>query len=69
MKSGRYGFDFGLIFETAEAHRIMKNPRAKKSFKTLADRLKAIRRRPLSQSDVDDLNRTFEEIKTKLIPK
>jgi len=53
----------------AEAHRIMKNPRAKKPFKTLAGRLKAIRRRPLSQSDVDDLNRTFDKIKTKLIPK
>jgi hypothetical protein len=40
----------------------MKNLGTKKSFKTLADRLKDIRRRPLSQSDVDDLNRTFDEI-------
>lgn len=40
----------------------MKNPKVKKPVKTLAERLKAIRRRPLSPSDVNELNRVFDEI-------
>ena len=40
----------------------MKNPRAKKPFATLAARLKAIRRRPLTQEQLDRLNGVFGEM-------
>ena len=40
----------------------MKNPRMKKPISTLAERLKAIRRRPLTDDQVKDLNRIFDEM-------
>ena len=40
----------------------MKNPRMKKPISTLAERLKAIRRRPLTSDQIDRLNRVFDEM-------
>jgi len=40
----------------------MKNPRMKKPISTLAERLKAIRRRPLTDDQIKDLNRIFDEM-------
>jgi hypothetical protein len=43
----------------------MKNPRAKKPFATLAKDLREIRRRPLTQEQINNLNRIFIEIEKK----
>ena len=40
----------------------MKNPKAKESFATLAQRQNAIIRRPPTQEQVDRLNRIFKQI-------
>lgn len=40
----------------------MKNPRVKKPIATLAERQKAISRRPLSEEQINKLNRIFERI-------
>ena len=40
----------------------MPNPRVKKPVSTLAQRLRAIHRRPLTEAEVNKLNRVFEEL-------
>ena len=40
----------------------MKNPLAKKPFSTLAKDLKEIRKRKLTDKEVNELNRVFDEI-------
>lgn len=40
----------------------MKNPKVKKPFATLAERQKAIRRRPLTEEQINKLNRIFEQV-------
>ena len=40
----------------------MKNPRVKKSIRTLAERQNAIRRRQPTAAEITELNQLFEEI-------
>jgi acyl-[acyl carrier protein]--UDP-N-acetylglucosamine O-acyltransferase len=40
----------------------MRNPRAKKTFAEMAKNMKELRRRPLSEEQINDLNQTFREI-------
>ncbi|OFZ20360.1 MAG: hypothetical protein A2Z20_12630 [Bdellovibrionales bacterium RBG_16_40_8] len=39
----------------------MSNDKKRKSWRTFTEDLKAIRRRPLTQAQIDDLNKTFEK--------
>jgi hypothetical protein len=39
----------------------MKDDRKRNSWRTFAEDLKAIRRRPLTQAQIDELNKTFEK--------
>ncbi len=40
----------------------MRNPRAKKPFSTLAQRLKEIRKQPLTETQIEKLNKVFDEM-------
>ena len=40
----------------------MESDKKRKPFSTLAERLKSIRQRPLSQADVDELNEVFNKV-------
>lgn len=62
MISSRYTLAFAAILAVGVGEKNMKNPRVKKPIATLAQRLKAIHKRPLSQQQIDRLNQVFDEM-------
>ena len=66
MISSRYERVIRVILDKVKERLNMKNPRVKKPVSTLAQRLRAVDRRPLTEAEVSKLNRVFEEMdKTK----